>query len=89
MGKRTLEGQNAVLHDFEAELAAAGIGAWFHRMKGDAVSHVALIRVDDVPEGTCRFVASATGEDDFIALERAVDAWRALSALVRGHAEYE
>ena len=77
MAKLTLEGQNAVLHDFEAELATAGIGAWFHRMKDDTVSHCALIRTDEVAKGVCRFVASATGEDDFIALERAFDAWRA------------
>jgi hypothetical protein len=34
------------------------------------------------PEGTCRFVASTAGEDDFDALDRAVDAWRALQFTV-------
>ena len=74
----TLEGQNAVLHDFELELRQAGIGAWFHRPREATQSHCALIRVDEVAEGACRFVAAATGEDDFVALERAVEAWRGL-----------
>ena len=76
VAKYTLEGQNAVLHDFEAQLKRAGIGAWFHRPRDAAHSHCALIRIDDVPDDTCRFVTSATGRDDCIALERAVDTWR-------------
>ena len=77
MAKYTLEGQNAVLHDFEAELRQAGIGASFHRPRTASVSHCLLLRIGDVEEGSCRYVTSATGEDDFVALERAFDAWRA------------
>ena len=77
MVKRTLQGNNAVLHDFELELRKAGIGAWFHRPRWATQSHCALIRTDEVAEGACRFVASATGEDDFVALERAFEAWQA------------
>jgi hypothetical protein len=76
MAKLTLQGQHAVLHDFEFELRQAGIGAWFHRPRTAAVSHCLLLRIGEVKKGSCRYVTSATGEDDFVALERAFDAWR-------------
>ena len=65
-----------MLHDFELELKRAGIGAWFHRPRDATTSHCLLLRIDEVAEGTCRFVTSGVGEDDFVALEREVDVWR-------------
>ena len=77
MGEFTLEGANAIIDDLEAELRQAGIGAWFHRPAKATRSHCVLLRIADVAEGSCPFVVSATGATDYVAIQKAVEAWRA------------
>ena len=72
----TLEGTNANINELEAELKAAGIGAWFHRPAKATRTHCVLLRVADVAEGSCPFVVSATGATDYVAIQKAVEAWR-------------
>jgi hypothetical protein len=77
MVEYTLEGATGIIEDLEAELRKEGIGAWFHRPATAVRTHCVLLRVADVAEGSCPFVVSATGATDYVAIQKAVDAWRA------------
>ena len=72
------EGAIALIDELEAELHQDGLGAWYHSPKHALKTHVLLIRIRDVEAGSCPFVVSATGATDWVALQKAVEALRAM-----------
>lgn len=64
-----------IIDELEAELAKAGLGAWFHRPAHATRTHCLILRIAEVARDECPFVVSATGATDYVALQKAVDKW--------------